>query len=150
MRTNIRYGCILILLGTTLISKAQSNDQLIANVLGQDTNVPTSFVDGMITIEHTSICDPWDDDGPCTDLCDPWDDRPCSLQKVYSEASTKERERLLVKIMTNFEKAIFNGEGGKYLTPKLMAQVKRKYPGKELKALRSRFKAYVKQLKSSK
>ena len=147
MRNTVLVLCIALL---SSMAFAQNNNQLITNVLGQDANIPASFIEGVINIDRTSICDPWDDDGPCTDLCDPWDDRPCSEQKVYGQSSAKDREELLVKTMMNLEKAMAKGSGGKYLTSKLLSQAKRKYSGKSLKSLRARFNTYIGHLKASK
>jgi len=143
------FGILYLFISFSLF--AQSNTQLISNTLGQDSSVTASFVDGMINIDVTSICDPWDDDGPCTDLCDPWDDRPCSKQaKMYSTSSAKEKERLLIKIMSNFEKAMAKGKGGKVLTSKTLAFAKKKHSGNGLHVMRSRFNMYIQHLKNAK
>ena len=154
MYREIRFVLAALLFCVSLGLSAQGNDQLISNTLGQDSTVSTNFVNGMSTTGRSLNCDPWDDDAPCTDLCDPWDDKtPCpntSVMKAKIAASPKMQEAIIQSTMRHFEQAITNGKGGKHLTPKLVVRAKKKYPGKDIKALRSRFKAYIEQLKSSK
>lgn len=134
-------------------AKAQSNDQLIANTLGQDVNVSTSFINKMIKTGLSLNCDPWDDNKPCTDLCDPWDDNSCinsSAMKATIAASPKMQESILKNTMKHFEQAITVGKGGKFLNKNLLSEAQKKYPGYKLKAMKFRFKMYLKHLRSVK
>jgi len=129
---------------------AQSNSQLISNVLGQDTNVSANFINNMITTGLSVTCDPWDDNKPCTDLCDPWNDKPCAgpgsgISK--STASPKEQEEIIKNTMKHFEQAIASGKGGKFLNNKMLLQAQKKHAGYKLKAIKSRFKMYIDFLK---
>lgn len=153
MKTKINIS-ITILILSMLGLTAQGNEQLIASTLGQDANLTASFINGMIKTDLSLNCDPWDDDAPCTDLCDPWDDdAPCpntAVMKAKIAASPQMQEAIIKKTMIHFEEAIASGKGGKVLTPKLLGQMKKKYPGKKLKTLKARFRAYLKHLKSLK
>ena len=132
---------------------AQSNSQLISNILGQDATVSPSFIEGMIATGLSLNCDPWDDDAPCTDLCDPWDDdTPCpntSIMKAKIASSPEMQVAIIKNTMTHFEHAIGAGKGGKFLDKKILSNAKIKFSGYKPIAMRARFKLYIKHLKSA-
>jgi len=150
---NFPFFFIALALSISFNLTAQSNSQLISNVLGQDANISNSFTNGMIQMALNATCDPWDDDDPCTELCDPWDDKPCAGPgsiKASSQSTAEEKETLIVNTMIHFEKAIAKGRGGTILTPELLSQLTKKYKGNKLKTVKARFNAYLRVLKSKK
>ena len=151
MKTKLFYLMALFLFITFGLS-AQTNGQLISNVLSQDSSISNSFIEGMITTGKSLNCDPWDDDAPCTDLCDPWDDdTPCpntSIMKAKIAASPDMQFAIIKNTMKHFEEAIANGKGGIILNKKVLVKAKKSYSGYKLNAMRARFKLYLKHLKN--
>jgi len=138
--------CLLFTFGV----QAQTNDQLISNVLGQDPSISSSFITGMtqtgkvlnfITKSSTDLCDPWDETKPC----------PPSVKMQAKIAASPEMQAAIIKnTMKHFEQAIVTGKGGKFLTKKLLLKTQKKYPGYERRAMKSRFNMYIKHLRSVK
>lgn len=146
---------LLLFISTCLLFSfgimAQTNDQLISNVLGQNSSISSNFINGMIQTGKVLNFNP----KSSTDFCDPWDEtKPCppkAKMKAKIAASPEMQVAIIKNTMKHFEQqAIATGKGGKFLTKKLLLKTQRKYPGYERRAMKSRFNMYIKHLRSVK